>query len=315
MLRTTALLFLLFPAAAAAQSPPIDDVEATVVQELVVRARLPGPAWWKITDEDSTVYVLGLPESLPKGMAWDQSVLVKRLQGANKLITPPQVAVGAGLRDVPALMGMYRRASNSGTPLESRIPPALNARVRTAAAWVGRRRDGYRDMIPWLAGVRLSSDFRDRVGLDSDQPLKTIERAAKKAKVRTESAVTLTSKAVPLAREISRMSDAAGQSCLEDAVETVETGDTVVRRAAQAWAAGDVATALTAPRSGDRCLAAVPGAADLLRDSLGKQAAALEAALARPGHSVAALPLRSLLAGEGVLARLRAKGVRVQTPE
>jgi hypothetical protein len=100
------------------------------------------------------------------------------------------------------------------------------------------------------------------------EPLKTVRRAAKKAKVRAVPSAVLNSKATPLAREILAMPDEAGKVCLEEAVATVETGDAPVRRAAQGWAAGDVATALTSPRTGDRCLAAVPGAGALRRDAI-----------------------------------------------
>jgi hypothetical protein len=63
-----------------AQTPAVDDVEANTVEELVVRGRLPGPAWWRVSDGDSTVYVLGIPDALPKGMAWNQAILNRRLR-------------------------------------------------------------------------------------------------------------------------------------------------------------------------------------------------------------------------------------------
>ena len=67
---------------AAAQTPPppatppaaVDDPDAALVEELVVRGRLPGPAWWRVSDADTTVYVLGAPSLAPKRMEWDRSV-------------------------------------------------------------------------------------------------------------------------------------------------------------------------------------------------------------------------------------------------
>jgi hypothetical protein len=69
-----ALGLLSAPAAFAQQavdaSGPIDlhkvDPEANLVEELVVNARLPGPAWWKVSDADTTVYVLGVPADGPQ---------------------------------------------------------------------------------------------------------------------------------------------------------------------------------------------------------------------------------------------------------
>src|SRR4051812_28615387 len=62
------------------------DPEANLVEELVVNARLPGPAWWKVTDADTTVYVLGVPAMTPTKLEVDSSVLKRRLDGADRLI-------------------------------------------------------------------------------------------------------------------------------------------------------------------------------------------------------------------------------------
>src|SRR5687768_3230161 len=78
--------------AAVGQAPPADsgvlpeDPDAVLLEELVVTARLPGPAWWRVSDADSTVYVLGVPSVATKQLAWDRSVLERRLKGANQLI-------------------------------------------------------------------------------------------------------------------------------------------------------------------------------------------------------------------------------------
>jgi hypothetical protein len=44
------------------------------------------------------------------------------------------------------------------------------------------------------------------------------------------------------------------------------------------------------------------------------QAAAIEQALKTPGHAIALVPLRPLLAQGGVLDRLQSKGYEVKTP-
>ena len=67
------------------------DPNETLVEELVVTARLPGPAWWRVSDADSTVYVMGVPSVIPKGSGWDPSVLERRLEGANLVILPSNV--------------------------------------------------------------------------------------------------------------------------------------------------------------------------------------------------------------------------------
>jgi len=108
--------------------------------------------------------------------------------------------------------------------------------------------------------------------------------------------------------------DGSGRACLDAAIEEVEAGDSAIRRR-RGLGVGRSQVALTARRSADICLVALPGAARLKRDEHARQADATAEALALPGHSVAALSLRSILAENGVLERLKARGYEVRTPE
>src|SRR5687768_14022064 len=85
-----ALVLAALPARAQPPAAPIavDDPNATLVEELVVVGRLPGPAWWRVVDADTTVYVLGVPSLAPKRMQWDRAIFERRLEGANVVILP-----------------------------------------------------------------------------------------------------------------------------------------------------------------------------------------------------------------------------------
>src|SRR5579872_2530579 len=85
------------PALAQPQDVPItparpdpNDPDAVLVEELVVTARLPGPAWWTVSNGTTTVYVLGSPSLAPKRMEWDRKIFDRRLAGANVVILPVQ---------------------------------------------------------------------------------------------------------------------------------------------------------------------------------------------------------------------------------
>jgi len=81
-----------------------------------------------------------------------------------------------------------------------------------------------------------------------------------------------------------------------------------------AWAKGDTPGALANERTYERCIALVPGAAAFDARTKADQVSDIERALARPGHAIAVVPLRPLLAQGGVLDQLRAKGFEVKTP-
>ena len=64
------------------------DPNETLVEELVVTARLPGPAWWRVSNGTSTVYVLGAPTVAPKRQQWDRLQFDRHLEGANAVTLP-----------------------------------------------------------------------------------------------------------------------------------------------------------------------------------------------------------------------------------
>jgi len=89
----------------AATPAPTVDQEATVVQELVVTAPDRGPAWWRVSSPTSTVYVMGVPGGLPKGMTWDMAL--RRTCGRDSRPPAPSSAMipmptPAGFRSSPA---------------------------------------------------------------------------------------------------------------------------------------------------------------------------------------------------------------------
>lgn len=294
--------------------PPVEDVEAQVLEDLVVTARLPGPAWWRVSDGDTTVYVLGVPDALPRGLPWDQTILKRRLKGAHSFITPPVYRARGNPLALPLIYARYRDASRTREDLESTLTPALRERFRAAMARAGGKPRDYEDLRPLFAGIRLSGDYRKRAGLVYGEPLKTITALGRKARLKPTPAMTEDTTIDALLATLKALPPEAGRTCLEAAVDEVEAGDRVVRTVAFAWAGGDVPTVLTARRSAERCWATLPGAARLKRESLAGQAAAIERALGKPGHAVAVLSLRSLVAREGILQRLRTKGFKVDTP-
>ena len=305
--------------AASAEAPvpasPAVDLEATVVDELVVRASVPGPAWWKVSDGDSVVWVLGVPDALPKGTRWDQSALKRRLKGAHTVITPPVLRAGANPLAIPKLYAQYRSASRSTTSLQTALPEALAARYLAAVARAGKKPKDYDRMRPWFAGVQMAGHYRRRMGLDYGEPMKAIGKAIKGARLKPTPAMAEDMKLAILLDALNNTPDRVGQACLEDAIGEVEAGDGVVRRAAAAWTRGDVPVALGAPRSSEACWGVIPGAARMKRESWAAQADAIDRALRKPGHAVAILGLRGLVAREGVLQRLRARGYEVRAPE
>ena len=299
-----ATLTLAWPAAAQPEDP-----EGALVEELVVQALEPGPAWWRVGDADSTVYILGGPEGpLPPNLRWDRRALDRRLAGAHSMIGG--ASMQAGVRDVPALLKL-RSQLRSKTPLEETLAEPVRRRFVAARERAGRPAKRYADWTPLVAGQLLASDSREGKGWVNVGA--QVREAAKRRKVPIRSSAKFN--LIPFARAaMASLTPAVHQQCLEGALSDVEAGAGPARAAAEGWARGDTARALGGPRSFDRCLLILAGGADLWRRMARNQAADIAQALNTPGHAVAVVGLRRLLAEDGVIAQLQARGLTVAGP-
>jgi hypothetical protein len=312
-MKRLALIAALALAPLAAHAPAhaqvIDDPEANLVEALVVNAKLPGPAWWRVSDGDTTIYILGTLASMPKGARWDTSVLERRLDGAFALIMPP---VGkAGITDIPAMLRL-RGKLKSDQPLDQ-AAPELAPRLAKVRAQLGKAPDSYSGWSPLGAGMMIGIDYQKTSGLDSGEPERTVERLARKHRVKSRAAGVY--KAMPMVKAAVRDHSAeAGRLCLEGVLSEVEAGSVAFKAASKAWAEGDVRGAIAGPRNFQRCMRSLPGMSDMERRATGDEVAALTEALKTPGHAVALFSMRGLVAQGGVLDQLKAKGFTVKTP-
>jgi uncharacterized protein YbaP (TraB family) len=290
-----------------AAAPP--DPDATLVEELVVTGRLPGPAWWRVKKGDAVVYVLGSPSLAPERMQWDRGVFETRLKGANEVILPYR-GLRVKVKGAPGAMIAYMRLKSS-TPFEETLPPDLRARFVAVREKIGQPPKRYGTKNPLAAGVMLAGDYREASDLTDSDPTKLIRYLAQQAGVKVEQR---TYDVGPLLRGMVKTSHAGGMACLEEVLAEAEAGSASTRAAAKAWADGDVRGALSAERSYERCLAAAPGAIAFDSRAKADQAEAIAKALEKPGHSIALVQLRPLLSQGGVLDRLRSRGFEIKTP-
>jgi hypothetical protein len=293
-----------------AQAQALADPEATLVEELVVQAIEPGPAWWRVTDGDTTVYVLGIAENdVPSDIAWDRRRLERRMAGANVLIVGNKIALKGGLRDIPALLKV-RGQLKTRVPVEETLDAPLRARFAAARTRAGKPAGRYA-WQPLIAGEMLVGDVRGEAASASVSG--AAEKLAKSGKVKV--VVPATYDAVPYMRQaLAGLTPAVHRQCLEGALADAEAPPARWRGALEGWARGDVAAAVAEPRSFDKCLLLLGGGPALWDRAVGDQAKAIEAALATPGHAVAVVGLRPWLAENGVAARLAARGVKVLGP-
>lgn len=320
----TALGLMLFGSSVFAQqavdaSGPIAlrmvDPEANLVEELVVNARLPGPAWWKVSDADTTVYVLGVPSVVPKDLEVDHSVLKRRLDGANVLIMGQEGTINP-LRVVGLVMG-GKRYFLSETPMRQTLPPALRARYEARLAVMKKKPDDMDEVKPAFAGFVVANSQRDgNLTIVLGDLTKSIREMAKDKALEKRPRIQDLSdySLIDAIKSLGSAPQPLQELCLDAGLRQAESGQGGVRITAERWARGEVREVVATDRGFSRCLASTPSIARELREGQTDAVKAISAALKTPGKAVAVIELRSLLAEGGVLEQLKAKGFKVTTP-
>lgn len=290
------------------------DPNENLVEELIVNAKLPGPAWWKVSDADTTVYVLGVPAMVPSKTRADESVLRRRLDGANVLIMGQEADISV-VRMISLAVG-GRKLFVSERPMRQTLPPDLRARLETQLKTAKMKPDAMDDTKPAFAGFLVANSQEGNVSISVGGVTDRIRDIARSKDIAARPRIQNLSN-YSLADAIKALATAPQPLqllCLDAGLRQAESGEGGIKITAQRWAEGQVREVVSADRGFQRCLDSTPSIARELREGRDDAVKAIEAALKKPGKAVAVIELRSLLAEDGVLDRLRARGLKVTTP-
>jgi uncharacterized protein YbaP (TraB family) len=294
-------------AKAATEAPDPND---TLVSSLVVKSAGLGPAFWKVTKGDSTVWLMGAPQALPKGLTWNQDEMKRHLRGANLLILGPDRQSG----NVFSLIWIFltqRDKFKAEAPLDKTLPPDMLARFDAVTHRTGDNTTGYRDVRPILAALSVSFRFQRRLNMQPKEPERTV---AREALFRVHSARAGEEVLLDYVKLLQTMPREAELVCMDDALRQAEAGPERAMEAARGWARGDLRVAVSAERGWDHCIAQDKETAAINDRNIQAATDMIARALDKPGKAVALVDLRLLLAQNGVIVRLKAKGLEITPP-
>ena len=328
-----AALLLVLGGHVSAQSEGTTENDTAELPTVVVSGEQPGPGLWKVTSGDHVLWILGTLSPLPKNMHWQSREVEDAIAGAQELLDPPRVKVDADigffgkLRLLPALVGV--RDNPDHATLQQVVPPDLYARwiaLKTKYFGAGRGKN-IETWRPIFAAIELWNEAIRKTGLTrSDITGDVVRDAAKRAKLEAVTPEYTVHVEDPRAA-VKEFKQGAMEDldCFRRTLDRIDGDlDTMTGRA-NAWATGDIEALRKLPDSDQReaCIAAVTGT-DLARErgvtDLPERIRkawldAASAALAKNAVTFARLPIGDLLAKDGYLAKLKAKGYVVESPD
>ena len=300
-----------------------DSDDRVTIEEITVIGRYPGPPLWKVTSGARTLWIFGELSPVPKGLDWDPSNAERVLDRAGGVINGP--GVSAWTYNPIRMFRVLRAARRlvrlpEGATLAEQMPAELYARYAALRArHMPEADEGDEDVRPALAVVRLYNAALDDTGLTSNSNVgKQIERKMRRSRAE-EADVLVEREPEDVLDELAKITPEAELACFASILTSIETDLEGMKERANAWAIGD-AEALKRfdyPDSQGNCLATLltaPGFVDIRDELYSKWLTEAEHALATYETSFSLLPMRELVAAEGLLAQLAARGYTVTAP-
>lgn len=297
---------------AAQEARPVENWGAP---EIVEVQAAPGPAVWHLTRGDSEVWILGTVGGMPDGLTWNKNYLAELLDGARAILLPPRPSVGVFEGAWFLLTNGSKFSLPRGQALEPSLSPELRARFVATREHLGQTENRYKTDTPLRAALRLFQDLQDKLNLTREEPRDTIDRLARSKHV--PNAPIARYEVLDAAEDVLKLNPEQQRVCLAQSVEDVDRQLTHAVPAARAWAIGDIRNVkanYAESRLADCVIAAVHSVAGLNERNVADYTAAINAALDKPGKTIAVIDIGPLLRRDGVLERLQALKVAIEGP-
>ena len=312
-------------APATADAVPIRDLET-----LVVHGVQPGPGLWKVSKDGHVMWVLGTVSPLPSGIEWQSGEVEAALARSSAVLSPPSFILNAdvgffGMLGLAPQMWKAMR-NEDGARLEDVLPAELHARwLVQKQRYLGRDR-GVERKRPMIAAGELRAAAIKSVGLGQKPVLwPVVERSMKAAGLKlTPTRVKLTIDDPKAAIREFRAGGMDDTACFERTLASVEHDLPKLVERANAWAVGDVEALRRLPLEDvdGTCMQAFAASGYARDHNFGNVQERVrmqwldiaEKTLRDNAESFALLPVDQMLAPDGYLVRLQARGYEVEAP-
>jgi len=331
LLAAAALLALAaVPGAAGESAQQPGDFE---LDEVLVTGERPGPAMWKVSKGDHTLWIMGTLSPLPSKMTWRSKQAEEVIRRSGEILADSVSSVEIGedvglIEGVRLLRAVLRLRHNAdGSTLREALPEDVYQRWHQAhRQWFGKDPDRKERARPMYAAELLYEQALEKSGL-SDKPMvwSAAEKVARqhKVKIRKREIPVQIGKPRDLIADLAALPRDKEVACLVATMDYIDRELPDMKRRAQAWATGDLATLRALPRENPRrsCLEALLEKPRL--QNMADQAQAqfradwsgiVDWLLLTHETSFTTLPITRLLEEGDVLAQLRARGYEVEAP-
>lgn len=197
-----------------------------------------GPALWKLSDDDNTVYLFGTFHLLPEGLRWQTDAVRQAMARAPLTVTEADTSSMAAQAEMQQLV-MKHGLNAPGTTLSAILGDERARELFAVAAGLGIPAANLEPLRPWLALLTVTQAAYVEQGLNPALGVETIVlQAASEQGDTVEHLETLE-------RQITALAALEGEGAIDFVDVSLEQFDEMERQVSEgiaAWAAGDTDT-------------------------------------------------------------------------
>lgn len=113
-----------------------------------------GPALWKVSDEDTTIYLFGTVHVLPSDLVWYDAEIEQALSASDTIVT--EIAMDPATEAKQQLLAQQKGVFTNGTTLRSLLNDEQRAAYESALARLGVPANSFDPLEPWLTTLTLT---------------------------------------------------------------------------------------------------------------------------------------------------------------
>lgn len=129
-----------------------DDHLVDTVEELPSGPE--GPALWKVSDEDTTIYLFGTVHVLPSDLVWYDAEIDQALSASDTIVT--EIAMDPATEAKQQTLAQQKGVFTNGTTLRSLLNDEQRVAYESALARLGVPAGSFDPLEPWLTTLTLT---------------------------------------------------------------------------------------------------------------------------------------------------------------
>ena len=267
------------------------------------------PALWSLSDEDTTLYIMGTVHLLKPDLEWQSEAIADAFESADTLVfetdtTSPEA--GRAIMQFVSQKGLFQ----NGEQLTNMLTPVERAEVEKATRSVGLPIEALQSMRPWFATVNLQNQKLVQDGFDPNAGVEMVLEAEARETGKSFAYLETIDEQLGL---FAGLADDDQVEFLVSTAEEIDDGTDVLDILVDEWLDGDI-EGLGVLAADPEMWGSQPIYDALLASRNARWVPQIEAMLDEPGTKLIAVGAAHLAGEDSVITLLRGEGYEVTGP-